>query len=52
MNGYAAVEVVDKEALSLAPEHALAHLSLGAVLIATSRAHQGIAEVVRAVDNL
>ena len=49
---YAAVEVASKEALSLAPEHALAHLSLGAVLIATSRAHQGIAEVVRAVDNL
>jgi tetratricopeptide (TPR) repeat protein len=46
---YAAVEAINTKALSLAPEHALAHLGLGAVLIATSRAHQGIAECERAL---
>ena len=46
---YAAAEAINTKALSLAPEHALAHLGLGAVLIATSRAHQGIAECERAL---
>jgi tetratricopeptide (TPR) repeat protein len=46
---YAAVEAVNTKPLSLAPEHALAHLGLGAVLIATSRAQQGIAECERAL---
>jgi hypothetical protein len=37
------------KALSLAPEHALAHLRLGTVQILTSRAAQGIAESERAL---
>jgi tetratricopeptide (TPR) repeat protein len=37
------------KALSLAPNHALAHLSLGGVLIGTNRIAQGIAECERAL---
>jgi tetratricopeptide (TPR) repeat protein len=46
---YAAAEAILIKALSLAPEHALTHLGLGAVLINTSRAAQGIAECERAL---
>src|SRR5271163_4618512 len=46
---FAAAEVAAVEALSLAPDHALAHLSLGMVLGFTNRAAQGIAEYERAL---
>jgi TolB-like protein/class 3 adenylate cyclase/Tfp pilus assembly protein PilF len=46
---FAAAEVAATEALSLAPDHALAHLSLGMVLGFTNRAAQGIAEYERAL---
>ena len=45
----AAAETALAKALSLAPEHAWAHLSLGLVLIQTKRAVQGIAECERAL---
>jgi tetratricopeptide (TPR) repeat protein len=44
-----AAETRVKKALSLAPDHAGAHLVLGAVLILTKRAAQGIAECERAL---
>jgi TolB-like protein/class 3 adenylate cyclase len=46
---FAAAESAATEALSLAPDHALAHLSLGMVLGFTNRAAQGIAEYERAL---
>jgi TolB-like protein/class 3 adenylate cyclase len=46
---FAAAEAAATEALSLAPDHALAHLSLGMVLGFTNRAAQGIAEYERAL---
>jgi TolB-like protein/class 3 adenylate cyclase len=46
---FAAAEAAAAEALSLAPDHALAHLSLGMVLGFTNRAAQGIAEYERAL---
>lgn len=46
---FAAAEATAAEALSLAPDHALAHLSLGMVLGFTNRAAQGIAEYERAL---
>jgi tetratricopeptide (TPR) repeat protein len=45
----AAAETALTKALSLAPEHALAHSQLGAVQILTNRAVQGIAECERAM---
>lgn len=45
----AAAEVASVKALSLAPNHARAHLILGAVLNSTNRAAQGIAECERAL---
>jgi TolB-like protein/class 3 adenylate cyclase/Flp pilus assembly protein TadD len=45
----AAAEAVLTKALSLAPEHALAHLCMGRVQIQTGRAAQGIAECERAL---
>jgi TolB-like protein len=45
----AAVEAALTKALSLAPEHAVAHLRLGGVQIWTNRATQGIAECERAL---
>jgi TolB-like protein/Flp pilus assembly protein TadD len=45
----AAAEAALATALSLAPEHAWAHLSLGLVQIQTKRALQGIAECERAL---
>lgn len=45
--GSAEVRVL--EVLSLAPNHAFAHLTLGSVLTATNRAVQGIAEFERAL---
>jgi TolB-like protein/class 3 adenylate cyclase/Tfp pilus assembly protein PilF len=45
----AAAEATLVKALSLAPNHAAAHLVLGAVLINTNRAAQGIAECERAL---
>jgi TolB-like protein/class 3 adenylate cyclase len=45
----AAAETALGEALSMVPEHAWAHLSLGLVLIQTKRAVQGIAECERAL---
>ena len=45
----AAAEATLNKALSLAPQHALAHLRLGIVLILTSRAARGIAECQRAL---
>lgn len=45
----AAAEVTFLKAVSVAPNHALAHLALGAVLNATNRAVQGIAECERAL---
>ena len=44
-----AAEMRLTKALSQAPNHALAHLTLGAVLIWTNRAAQGIAECERAL---
>jgi TolB-like protein/class 3 adenylate cyclase len=45
----AVAEAASNRALSLAPQHALAHLRLGVVLILTNRAAQGIAECERAL---
>jgi tetratricopeptide (TPR) repeat protein len=45
----AAAEAALTQALSLSPEHAWAHLSLGLVQIQTRRAAQGIAECERAL---
>jgi TolB-like protein/class 3 adenylate cyclase len=45
----AAAEATLKKALSLAPQHALAHLLLGIIQILTNRATQGIAECERAL---
>jgi tetratricopeptide (TPR) repeat protein len=45
----AAAEATSIKALSLAPNHAFAHVVLGAVLIITNRAVQGIAECERAL---
>jgi TolB-like protein/class 3 adenylate cyclase len=45
----AAAEAALTKALSLAPEHALAHLSMGVVQIYSNRAAQGIAECDRAL---
>lgn len=42
-------EAASNKALSLAPQHALAHLRLGVVLILTNRAAQSIAECERAL---
>jgi tetratricopeptide (TPR) repeat protein len=44
-----AAEAALIKALSLAPEHALAHLNLGIVLGVTKRAEQGISECERAL---
>jgi TolB-like protein/class 3 adenylate cyclase len=44
---FAAAEAAASEALSLAPEHALAHLCMGMVLSFTNRAVEGIAEFER-----
>jgi TolB-like protein/class 3 adenylate cyclase/Tfp pilus assembly protein PilF len=46
---FAAAETAATKALSLAPDHALAHLVLGMVLGFTNRAAQGIAEYERAL---
>ena len=46
---FAAAEATLMKALSLAPEHASAHLCLGGVQIQTNRAAQGIAECERAL---
>ena len=46
---FAAAEAAAAEALSLAPDHALAHLCMGMVLGFTNRAAQGIAEYERAL---
>ena len=45
----AAAEAASSKALSLAPEHALAHYCLGIVLGVTNRAEEGIAECERAL---
>ena len=45
----AAAEAVVTRALSIAPRHAGAHLALGAVLMFTNRAAQGIGECERAL---
>ena len=45
----AAAESTVTKALSLAPNHALAHMVLGAIQIWTNRAAQGIAECERAI---
>ena len=46
---FAAAETTITKTLSLAPNHALAHLVLGAVLIFTNRAAQGMAECEQAL---
>jgi TolB-like protein/class 3 adenylate cyclase len=46
---FAAAEAAVTQALSLAPDHALAHLCMGMVLGFTNRAQQGIAEYERAL---
>jgi TolB-like protein/class 3 adenylate cyclase len=46
---FAAAEATATEALSLAPEHALAHLCMGIVLTFTNRAGQGILECEQAL---
>ena len=46
---FAAAEAAATKALSLAPDHALAHVTLGMVLGFTNRAAQGIAEYERAL---
>jgi TolB-like protein/class 3 adenylate cyclase/tetratricopeptide (TPR) repeat protein len=46
----AVAEAASNRALSLAPQHALAHLRLGVALILTNRAAQGIAECERALE--
>ena len=45
----AAAETALIKALSIAPNHALAHLALGVVQMYTNRAAQGIAECERAL---
>jgi TolB-like protein/class 3 adenylate cyclase len=45
----AAAEATLNNALSLAPQHALAHLMLGIIQILTNRATQGVAECERAL---
>ena len=45
----AAAETILARALSIAPRHAAAHLALGAVLMFTNRAAQGIGECERAL---
>jgi TolB-like protein/class 3 adenylate cyclase len=45
----AAAEMLSDRALSLAPNHALAHLTLGGVYLQTNRAAQGISECERAL---
>jgi len=45
----AAAEATLNKALSLSPQHALAHLMLGVIQILTNRATQGIAECERAL---
>jgi len=45
----AAAEAALTKALSVAPQHATGHLALGAVLMFTNRAEQGIAECERAL---
>lgn len=45
----AAAEVLSERALSLAPDHALAHLTLGGVYLMTNRAAHGISECERAL---
>src|SRR5262249_13905247 len=45
----AAAEAALTEALSLAPEHAVAHFALGYLHVQTNRAFQGIAECERAL---
>jgi tetratricopeptide (TPR) repeat protein len=47
---FAAAEAASTKALSLAPDHALAHLCMGMVLCFTNRAEQGIAEYERALS--
>ena len=47
--GFAAAESALKQALSVAPDHALAHLNLGVIQIHTNRAVQGIGEFERAL---
>jgi TolB-like protein/Tfp pilus assembly protein PilF len=47
--GFTAAEAALTKALSLAPEHAAAHLSMGIVLSFTNRPAQGIAEFERAL---
>jgi TolB-like protein/class 3 adenylate cyclase len=46
----AAAEAIMLKVLSIAPEHALAHLVMGGVQIHTNRAAQGIAECERALE--
>jgi len=46
---FASAEAAAAKALSLAPDHALAHLCMGVVLGFTNRAAQGIAEYERAL---
>ena len=46
---FAAAEAAAIKALSLAPDHAFAHLALGAVYMFTNRAAQGIAECEHAL---
>jgi tetratricopeptide (TPR) repeat protein len=46
---FAAAEAAAAKALSLAPDHAMAHLAMGMVLGFTNRAAQGIAEYERAL---
>jgi TolB-like protein/class 3 adenylate cyclase len=45
----AAAEVLSDRALSLAPNHAVAHMTLGGVYMMTNRAAQGISECERAL---
>ena len=49
---FAAAEAAAAEALSLAPDHASAHLCMGMVLGFTNRAAQGIAEYERALRSI
>ena len=46
---FAAAEAIATKALSLAPNHAAAHLALGTALMCTKRAAQGIAEFEHAL---
>jgi tetratricopeptide (TPR) repeat protein len=45
----AAAEAISTKALSLAPNHAVAHMALGTALMCTKRVAQGIAEFERAL---